>query len=475
MSNGDDEADAPAEESEERPDEEREDAEATPTDEAGESEEADEAGESDESDEETDADAAEATEATPESLDERLDAIEADLDGAETESDLDAVESDLDAVESDVETLPEAEEDAEEDPRGDLEARVGDVRSAIEDQRGPYASDVAEGIRESAGRIRDTRWTERGDDEVVAAVDAFLDDAGEILGEDLGDAGRSPEAAADALDSAAETVENAGLDPDEDGEPIAALLEAVDGLETGLDEAQEWDDLTVVQKLDYQGFYDVLTPMNRKDFPPELSVVRIAEAERDPEPILLAFETFDSDFMQENCIDALRRLGAPEAYDAMMQLANRRDQDAIRVLGKIGNPDALETLLPYIEGDANPPLQRVVLKTVGEIGDESATQTVADRLVADDPEIRSGAARALGMIGDTRAIEPLSDVLEDDDSDAVRASAAWALNQIGTERALEAASEHADDRSYIVQVEAERAAEALDEGGSTGAEPEAAA
>ncbi|MFC7155194.1 HEAT repeat domain-containing protein [Halomarina halobia] len=455
MSNGDDEADAPAEEREERPAEEREDAEATPTDEATE-----------------DADAAEAT---PESIGERLDAIEADLEEAETEADLDAVEAELDAAEADVETLPEAEEDAEEDPRGDLEDRVDDLRDAIEEQRGPYVEDVAERVRDDAGRIRDTRWTERGDDEVVAAVEAFLDDAGETLGEDLGDAGRSPEAAADALDDAAGTIEGSGLDPDEDEDAIAALLEGADALDAGLDEAQEWDDLTVVQKLDYQGFYDVLTPKSRKDYPPELSVVRIAEAERDPEPILLAFEMLESDFMQENCVNALRRLGAPEAYDAMMPLAERRDQEAIRVLGKIGNPDALDTLLPYIEGDANPPLQRVVLKTVGEIGDESATQTVADRLVADDPEIRSAAARSLGMIGDTRAVEPLSDVLEDDDSDTVRASAAWALNQIATERALEAASEHADDRSYIVQVEAERAAEALDEDGAAGTEPEAAA
>jgi HEAT repeat protein len=62
------------------------------------------------------------------------------------------------------------------------------------------------------------------------------------------------------------------------------------------------------------------------------------------------------------------------------------------------------------------------------------------------------------MIGDTRAIEPLGDVLAEDEDDTVRASAAWALNQIGTGRALEAAAAYADDRSYIVQVEAEKAA-----------------
>jgi len=68
------------------------------------------------------------------------------------------------------------------------------------------------------------------------------------------------------------------------------------------------------------------------------------------------------------------------------------------------------------------------------------------------------AARSLGLLGDTRAIQPLSDILEDDDGDTVRASAAWALRQIGTERALEVAGEYTDDRAYLVQAEAEKAA-----------------
>jgi HEAT repeat protein len=91
------------------------------------------------------------------------------------------------------------------------------------------------------------------------------------------------------------------------------------------------------------------------------------------------------------------------------------------------------------------------------IGSEESTQAVANRLVADDSEVRSVAARALGLIGDTHAIDPLADVLADDDADEVRASAAWALNAIGTQRALDEAAQYADDRSYLVQAEAEKA------------------
>ena len=67
------------------------------------------------------------------------------------------------------------------------------------------------------------------------------------------------------------------------------------------------------------------------------------------------------------------------------------------------------------------------------------------------------------MIGDTRAIDPLADVLGDEDENPpVRASAAWALYQIGTKEALEAAAEYVDDASFIVEQEATKAQEALE-------------
>jgi len=82
-------------------------------------------------------------------------------------------------------------------------------------------------------------------------------------------------------------------------------------------------------------------------------------------------------------------------------------------------------------------------------------------LADSDPAVRSVAARALGLIGDTRAIEPLSDRLDDEgEADEVRASAAWALVRIGTKRALESAAAHDDDRDYGVQLEAQKATDA---------------
>lgn len=407
---------------------------------------------------------------TPEALDERLDEVEAELDEAETEADLDDVESDLDEVEEEIEAadLPEPDEDEEDadDPREELESRVTELRDALEEQRGPYAEDAVEEIEGAKSTLTGTRWTEQGEHEIVEVVQAFLDTVGETLDEEFTAANDEPEGLAAALDDVIGTIESRELDPDDDAETVAELIEAADELTTGLDDAEEWDDLSVREKLTVEGFYDVLTPKNRKDFPPEWNAIKIYEAQGDPEPILRGLDMFGSEFMEEHCIESLKRMGAPEAYDVMEERAQKRNKPPIEVLGKIGDDRALDTLHEYIEGESDPALQKVTIKAIGEIGSTDSTQPVADRLVADNETVRSNAARALGLIGDTRAIAPLGDVLSDDDSNSVRASAAWALNQIGTENALDAAREHADDRSFLVQSEAEKADRALaDENG----------
>ncbi|MGM0715757.1 MAG: HEAT repeat domain-containing protein [Halobacteriota archaeon] len=408
-----------------------------------------------------------------EEFESRLDAVEADLEDAETETDLDAVEADVGAVEADLEDAefpvpePEGGEDDEtdddeepEDPKEPLEARVSDLRDGIEDRRGPYGEDVQSAAGGAAGTIRDTRWTRDGEPAVSEAVSTFLDTSGDELDVEFAADSEEIDALADSVDTVGGTAADGRLDADDDAETIAALLTAVDDLESALEEAEEWGDLEIAEQLTREGFYDRLTAENRKDFPPELGVVRIAEAENDPERILLALEYLDSDFMQENCLDALRRLGPEEALEPVQALAKRRDVPAVEVLGKIGDERAVDMLLDFVDS-GNPPLQKATIRALGEIGSEEASQEIANVLADDEPAVRSVAARGLGLIGDTRAIEPLSDRLADEEeADEVRASAAWALVQIGTERALAAAAEYDDDRAYTVQVEAKKARKA---------------
>jgi hypothetical protein len=406
-------------------------------------------------------------EPTAESLDDRLTAVEEQLETAETEADLDEVDATLDAVESDLTDadLPVPDEDDEdaEDPRADLEAKIEELRGALEESRGPYGEDVVSEIEAAKGTIEDTRWTEQGEGEVAEAVVAFTETVSETLDDDFSaDDDDDTESLVAALDSVAAAVADAGFDADEDSEEIAALLEAADTLSAGLEEAQEWDDLLVNEQLEALGFYDCLG--HYKDYPPEWSAVKEWEKRGNVEMVLLALDKLGgSGFMEEHCLEAITRMGDSGAFEEMHARAQKRGKPAIKALGKMGSDaeEAVETLVDYVDADSDAPLQKVTFKALGEIGSEEATQPLADKLDMDNDNVRPHAARALGLIGDTRAVKPLSDTLADDENDKVRAAAAWALRQIGTEAALKAAAAGTDDPAFVVQHEAERAAETL--------------
>jgi hypothetical protein len=406
------------------------------------------------------------------SFEARLEGVETDIEDAETEADLDEIDAALDEIESDVDSrFPPADEDDEEseesEHRGEVIDEIETLRSAVEDERGPYAEDVVETIESAEETLTGGDWTDQGAADVEPAVAAFLDAAGDALGESFETTGEDPSDLAMSLASVRETVDETDLDPDGDDETIATLLEAATTLEDELDDAEEWGDLTIQQELDRKGFYDVLNPENRKDFPPEWNAIKIyekqyAEGETEAiEPILLGLEKFESDFMQENVLDSLERIAPEEAFEELHQLAQKRNKQPVRILGRIGDERAAETLQEFIDG-GDVALRKVSLRALGAIGSADSVQPVANQLADENDEIRSTAARALGLIGDTRAIDPLADVLADDEADEVRASAAWALNQIGTDRAREAAAEYADDSSYIVQIEAEKARDAAE-------------
>ncbi|WP_324662732.1 HEAT repeat domain-containing protein [Haloarcula sediminis] len=401
------------------------------------------------------------TTVTAEDLQDRLDEAEAELEAAETEAALDGVEERLDSVESDLEALPEPDEDDEEaeDPAEAIESRLSDLRDDLEAQRGPYAEDVVGVLEDARTTLTDSEWTDDGEEDALAAVETFLAEVADYLDRDV-DVGDDLSVAADAVGSVAGAVSEAGLDADADEDTIADLLSAAETLESDLESAEVWSDLTVQEQLDAKGFYDILTNENRKDFPPEWNAAKLHAKAGNLDLVLYAFDKLGSDFMEEYFLDIFYHLGsdAEPAFEKMHELAQKRNKGPIKVLGKIGDDRACETLHEFIEGDGDPALQKVTLRALGAIGSPESVQPVANRLAADSDEVRSVAARTLGLLGDTRAVEPLADILETDDSDEVRASAAWALRQIGTENALAEAAKYTDDRAYLVQSEAEKAA-----------------
>lgn len=420
----------------------------------------------DEPAEDAEADAGGDADVSVEDLESRLDGAEESLAAAETEADLDGVEAELDAIEADLEAadLPEAEDEDEDDPAEALGDRLSTLREDLESQRGPYAEDVVDDVESSRERIESTRWTAPGIEEVQTVVDAFLADAGRALDDSFTGANAADaEALAADLDQVVVAVEDADLDPDDDVETIAELVEATEALQAGLDDAEEWDDLETNEQLMAEGFYDVLG--HYKDFPVEWSALKAHEQRGNIDMVLLALDSLGSDFMERHCLEAITRMGHPGAFDAMHQRAQKRDKPSIRALGKMGAgaEDAVETLVEYVDTDSDPQLQKVTFQALGEIGSQEATQALANKLEMENDHVRPYAARALGLLGDTRAVDPLKDSLEDDEDSSVRTAAAWALRQIGTEEALEAVADHGDANSYTLQSEAEKARSALDE------------
>ena len=408
------------------------------------------------------------SESDPATFHDRLDDVEEALERADTEADLDEIDADLDTIESDLKdaTLPEPEEpededeDAPPDPREELEGRLSSLRDDSGSQRGPYASDAVDQLSGINTTIESTEWAKEGKAELVEIIGPFADDVATVI--DIEEELPAEPATADIsayIEHVVDAIKAADLDADADAETIASLLEIADELETGVDDATAFGDLPVREQLNRQGFFDVLG--HHKDFPAEWSAIKAHEEARNVDMILLAFDLLDSNYMEDHCIDALRRLGDERAVDAMMGLAQRRNRDAIEVLGKIGTHEPVEMFFDYIETDSDPLLQQVTLKALGEIGSQEATEPVAQQLVAENETVRSHAARALGMIGDPRAIDPLTDVLATDESAPVRGSAAWALVEIGTEDAFEVLTDYETDAEYLVEAEASKVANAV--------------
>ena len=361
-----------------------------------------------------------AADGSVEAFERRLESVSETIEAAETEGDLDEVEATLEEIEADLEAAeipvpePADEEEEPEDPKEDLEDELGDLRSAIEDERGPYDTDVVDGIDDVRGTVSDTRWAAEGETELVPGVQEYLDETAGILDAEFGEAVPDPEELAVTLESVIEAVEAADLHPDEDAETIQNLLAATDTLGDAVDAATAWTDLEVRERLHREGFYEPLEGAKHKDFPPEWSALKAWEKRGNVEMVVLLLELMgDTDYITRHCIEALEYMGDDEGLEPLLNLANRRNLNAIDAIGKIGADAGIDAIEGHAEGGRQVELQARSLRALGAIGSEETTGLVADQLVADSERIQTAAARALGMIGDPRAIDPLADCLGD--------------------------------------------------------------
>lgn len=130
-----------------------------------------------------------------------------------------------------------------------------------------------------------------------------------------------------------------------------------------------------------------------------------------------------------------------------------------RALGRVGDARAVEPLIGALRDDADPQVRACVAETLGQIGDARAVDPLVGAISDSDKQVRLPASRALGRLGDARAVDPLSGALRDETNANVRACVAETLGQIGDTRAVDPLIDALVDADSQVR---RSAAEALD-------------
>ena len=184
-------------------------------------------------------------------------------------------------------------------------------------------------------------------------------------------------------------------------------------------------------------------------------------------------------------INALGEIGDSRAVDPLIQILTNEKyseiwQDSIRALGEIGDSRALrpiqeklnsgsfginstgvwsigeiikssnpqgglEILLALLENDESV-IRFFAASSLSQFNDSKCVEYLI--LALDDPVhmVRSAAVESLGSIGDVSALDPILDILRNDDTYVTRSNAVEALGKFGDTRAL-------DDLVYILRNE----------------------
>jgi HEAT repeat protein len=115
----------------------------------------------------------------------------------------------------------------------------------------------------------------------------------------------------------------------------------------------------------------------------------------------------------------------------------------------------IEGLIKALAYEKDSYVRREVAKAVGKIGDSRAVEPLINALNDSESRVRSGATTSLAKIGEP-AFEPLINALNDSNSE-VRCAAAKALGEIGDSRAVETLTKALDDTCVDVGTSAKEA------------------
>ena len=98
---------------------------------------------------------------------------------------------------------------------------------------------------------------------------------------------------------------------------------------------------------------------------------------------------------------------------------------------------AVEPLLEILQDENSVTLHRECIKVLGEISDKRAVEPLLTVLRNKEISLREEAVKALGQIGDQKVVKPLISVLQNEDSSTLRIQTIRALGSIKDKRAVE--------------------------------------
>jgi HEAT repeat protein len=159
----------------------------------------------------------------------------------------------------------------------------------------------------------------------------------------------------------------------------------------------------------------------------------------------------------------------PDAVPALVRALSKRRLAPERVIERLGQPWAVESLLAQLRtldesGERRAAPRVGVARALGHAGDSRAEPAMIDLLQRGSLEERISAARALGGVGGRRA-RPELEVALLDEAWPLRAQAAKALGAIGIKRSVPALVAVLDDPAWWVRANAAASLRALGEPG----------
>jgi len=132
------------------------------------------------------------------------------------------------------------------------------------------------------------------------------------------------------------------------------------------------------------------------------------------------------------------------AVMALHSIGGEKATQALISALEIGGPRAVEPLIKALQEDEDYSVRRTAARVLGKTGDPRAVEPLIKALQEDeDWDVRKSAAMALRHFRTPRVVEALIQALRDEKS-AVRMMAAWSLGIIGDARALEPLREAAE-------------------------------